>query len=713
MSEVLLTTVELKVKTSKGDYIILRALLDQGSQINLISENAAQRLKLPRKRLNATISGVGSVSGDCKGRLEMECKSCCTEFTFSMSALVINRITNNLPTKTFEKSNWPHIEGLKLADPDFNMSRNVDLLLGADIYSQVILEGVLKGNSQTPTAQQTHLGWILCGKLETFNCHMALVDLDELKKFWETEDIIENDGDTSKDDWCETYYKTSTTRNPDGKYVVKMPLVPGYEEKLGKSKPIAISQFLQLERKFEKNHKLASMYKEFIREYIELGHMKPSSMTSSFQNYLPHHGVLREHSTTTKLRAVFNASQRTTDGCSLNDVMEKGPNLQKDIQALIIQWRGYKYVYTADIEKMYRCIWLHPEQQPLQNIIWRNKPTNNLQAYQLCTLTYGTKSAPWLAMRTLKQLALDDGHKLQYSDLPTTMKNPAIVPYSSRYTELLIQQAHLITLHGGARLTLTYIRQQYWIISGNRAVKANIRRCVKCHRFNTTENAQLMADLPEQRVKPSRPFTHTGVDFTGYVDVKLNKGRGVKTSKAYIAIFVCMATKAVHIELVSELSTEAFIAAFQRMCARRGTPAHMYSDNGTNFVGACKVLKEDYIHFKQLLSPEFFDEIAKLEVQWHFNAPAWPSAGGIFEAAVKSLKHHLRRVLGEQKLTWEEFTTLLAKMEACMNSRPLCPLTEDPEEFYNTLYTLPRVTFLLAVLRCRYHNRSPMTDAWI
>ncbi|XP_075990324.1 uncharacterized protein LOC142985982 [Anticarsia gemmatalis] len=265
------------------------------------------------------------------------------------------------------------------------------------------------------------------------------------------------------------------------------------------------------------------------------------------------------------------------------------------------------------------------------------------------------------------------------------MKNPAIVPYSSRYTELLIQQAHLITLHGGARLTLTYIRQQYWIISGNRAVKANIRRCVKCHRFNTTENAQLMADLPEQRVKPSRPFTHTGVNFTGYVDVKLNKGRGVKTSKAYIAIFVCMATKAVHIELVSELSTEAFIAAFQRMCARRGTPAHMYSDNGTNFVGACKVLKEDYIHFKQLLSPEFFDEIAKLEVQWHFNAPAWPSAGGIFEAAVKSLKHHLRRVLGEQKLTWEEFTTLLAKIEACINSRPLCPLTEDPEEFYNTL----------------------------
>lgn len=127
------------------------------------------------------------------------------------------------------------------------------------------------------------------------------------------------------------------------------------------------------------------------------------------------------------------------------------------------------------------------------------------------------------------------------------------------------------------------------------------------------------------------------------------------------------------------------------MCARRGTPAHMYSDNGTNFVGMsqrnlcrARVMREDFRNYKKQLYPELFDEIGKLEVPWR-NAPAWPSAGGIFEAAVKSLKHHLQRVLGYEKLTWEEFTTLLAKTEASKNSRPLCPLTEDPEEFYNTL----------------------------
>ncbi|KAA5587505.1 transposase family protein, partial [Pseudomonas aeruginosa] len=153
--------------------------------------------------------------------------------------------------------------------------------------------------------------------------------------------------------------------------------------------------------------------------------------------------------------------------------------------------------------------------------------------------------------------------------------------------------------------------------------------------------------LPQQRVTPCRPFTFTGVDYSGYIELKINKGRGVKTSKGYIAIFICMATKAVHIELVSDLGTETFIAAFQRLCARRGTPKHMYSDCGTNFIGAAKVLGQEFKNFKQIMTPEFFDELAKLEVEWHFNAPAWPSAGGLWEAAVKSMKRHLRRVLGD------------------------------------------------------------------
>lgn len=411
--EILLTTVQLKVKSNDGSYLTLRALLDQGSQVNLITENAAQLLRLPRQKLNAVVSGIGTVSGDCKGSLRLKCKSIYSEYSFETQALIMKKLTNKLPNSTFEKTNWPHLENLKLADPDFNVSRPVDLLLGADVYSEILLDGVLRGQKRSPIAQQTQLGWILCGKLKTLNCHVTLVDLTEIAKFWESEDIVTDKKDTNSDDQCEEYYQKTVQRDVNDRYIVRMPLNADFQKNLGKSKSTAISQFLQLEKRLEKNKKLALMYREFIKEYIDLKHMKPAAptSTSSPECYLPHHGVLREQSTTTKLRVVFNASQKTTTGYSLNSLLQKGPNMQKDIQALILKWRSYQYAFTADIEKMYRCIWIADDQRPLQKIIWRDSAAEKLQEFELCTVTYGTKCAPWLAMRTLKQLALDDRHK--------------------------------------------------------------------------------------------------------------------------------------------------------------------------------------------------------------------------------------------------------------------------------------------------------------
>ncbi|XP_049886415.1 uncharacterized protein LOC126380876 [Pectinophora gossypiella] len=190
-----------------------------------------------------------------------------------------------------------------------------------------------------------------------------------------------------------------------------------------------------------------------------------------------------------------------------------------------------------------------------------------------------------------------------------------------------------------------------------------------------------MADLPKPRVTPSRPFTHTGVDFTGQVEVKANKGRGIKTTKAYIAVFIWLSTKAIHIELVSDLSTAAFLAALKRLCARRGTPRHMYSDSGTNFVGAAKsLLKERREALQYYINSEFLGCISGWGIDWHFNAPSWPTAGGLWEAAVKSMKHHLKRVLGEQKLTFEELSTLLTQIEGCLNSRPLIAITDNIDD---------------------------------
>ncbi|XP_026333317.1 uncharacterized protein LOC113240274 [Hyposmocoma kahamanoa] len=279
-----------------------------------------------------------------------------------------------------------------------------------------------------------------------------------------------------------------------------------------------------------------------------------------------------------------------------------------------------------------------------------------------------------------KQGVLRVGGRLRNAHISEDMKYPTIIPHDSRLTELLINEAHKVTLHGGVRLTLAHLRRKYWIIGGNRAVKKRLHTCLTCKKNKPTKQDKIMGDLPAARTTVSRLFYHTGVDFTGHVDVKTNKGRGVKTTKGYIAVFICMVTKAVHLELVSDMSSSAFLAALRRFASRRGTRRHIHSDNGTNFLGANNTLQKEFVDLKQVIDPEFLNEVSDMAIEWHFQAPSWPSAGGLWEAAVKSVKYHLRRVLGEQKLTYEEFVTLLSQIEACLNSRPLCAISEDPDD---------------------------------
>ncbi|XP_046145693.1 uncharacterized protein LOC123989018, partial [Osmia bicornis bicornis] len=151
-----------------------------------------------------------------------------------------------------------------------------------------------------------------------------------------------------------------------------------------------------------------------------------------------------------------------------------------------------------------------------------------------------------------------------------------------------------------------------------------------------------MGSLPASRVQPARAFLRSGVDYAGPITLCMSKGRGQKTVKGYIAVFVCLCTKAVHLEPVSDLSASAFIAAFRREVAE------LIANEGTN---------------------------------WDFIPPYSPHFGGLWEAAVKSAKRHLLRSVEGHRLTFEELTTLLCQVEACLNSRPLSPLTDDPKDF--------------------------------
>ncbi|GFW45781.1 integrase catalytic domain-containing protein [Trichonephila clavipes] len=185
------------------------------------------------------------------------------------------------------------------------------------------------------------------------------------------------------------------------------------------------------------------------------------------------------------------------------------------------------------------------------------------------------------------------GGRLQNSQLQFNSKHPIILPSQHSISELLIKEQHIAHLHAGPTLLAHVLRQSHWIVGSRKLINKCIRKCLKCNKFKTsTTTPQLMGNLPKHRATLERPFFSCGIDYAGPVLIKCNKGRGTKSTKGYIALFVCLATKAVHIEAVGDLTTDSFIAALRRFSARRGAPRHIYSDNGTNFVGARRKLDE-------------------------------------------------------------------------------------------------------------------------
>lgn len=170
------------------------------------------------------------------------------------------------------------------------------------------------------------------------------------------------------------------------------------------------------------------------------------------------------------------------------------------------------------------------------------------------------------------------GGRLRHSILDYDEKHPLLLPQRSSFTNHVIAHAHQTVLHGGTQLTLSHLRHTYWILGGRTRVRLYINRCITCLRQRATTATQIMGDLPSSRVRPSRPFLHSGVDYAGPIAVRTTKGRGHRSYKGYIALFVCFSTKAVHLEVVSDYTTEAFIAAYIRFTGRRGICATLSSD---------------------------------------------------------------------------------------------------------------------------------------
>ena len=264
--------------------------------------------------------------------------------------------------------------------------------------------------------------------------------------------------------------------------------------------------------------------------------------------------------------------------------------------------------------------------------------------------------------------------RIEHADLAESARRHVLLPKHERFTHLVIETCHKQNLHSSTSQTLSQVRYKYWIPQGRTVVRSVLRSCLICRRYEGgSYKMPSMPPLPEIRVKEARSFERTGLDYLGPLYVRISDS----SKKVWICLFTCLVTRAIHLELVSDMSTEEFLFALRRFVALRGTPKEIFSDNALQFKTANATLD---LVWKNVIKSEYVQTYASRSgIKWTFIVEMAPWMGGYYERLVGLVKRALRKTLQRTTLTKIHLQTVLKEVEATVNARPLVYVGDDIE----------------------------------
>ncbi|XP_043471645.1 uncharacterized protein LOC122504553 [Leptopilina heterotoma] len=408
----ILSTAIAYVFDSNGKRHSCRVLLDSGSQPNLMTEQLAKKLNLKKQRLNSAIEVLNNNKINSIEWVETMFESSNAKYTTKLSFLILPKITSEIPSILINKKQFEIPPHINLADPEFHRPAEVDILVGPELFYELLEQNTISLAMPHISLQNSKLGWIVTGRINNNQLHRGLkcnlvrdVLTVQLEKFWRIDKGIETKYLSTEESECEKNCLQNVQRDSEGKYIVSLPFNKK-KENLGNSYDIAKRRFFILERRLLKDANLKQKYDEFLEKYEDLGHMQLSTSGPEEGFYMPHQTVIKQSFLS---RVVFDGSSLTDTGISLNETLLVRAVIQDGLFSLLIRFRQHRIALSADVEKMYRQFWIHPKDRKFQKILWRKDPDKPVKTYELKTITYGTSAAPFLAVRCLKQLAIDEG----------------------------------------------------------------------------------------------------------------------------------------------------------------------------------------------------------------------------------------------------------------------------------------------------------------